>query len=249
MHTVSLVDSLDNAHRQKLMQALDQRMPGVPRRNKRRPALLSAAILAMLLLIMFTAAHVFLHHRSPELSLMPGTTASWKGAASAARPPAREFLEDFGFSLPAGVKIVGEMEGSILFEDKVKRIRVKAVANIKRPEITRFARFFRYGMGVRDYYGLLDLTYQSRIGVIPLFLRSLEISGLTNVTVMRVEPPYLRGYIIQGRRGEGEETHLVLVGERSGEEIHFFITGQSRVPEAFVRTIVESTRLVRLPGT
>jgi hypothetical protein len=38
------------------------------------------------------------------------------------------------------------------------------------------------------------------------------------------------------------------VGDRPREEIHFFITGPKRAPEGFIRTIVSSTRVVKLPG-
>lgn len=173
----------------------------------------------------------------------------WAKEEKSKKRPPLEYLEDFEFSLPAGVKLISDMDSQLFFEDKLKKLRVKVAADIQRPDPVSYESLLRLGMGVRDYYELLDLSYRSRIGIIPVFLRSLELQGLDNLTIYRVGPPHLRGYITQGTRDGVEETHIVLVGSRPREEIHFFITGPKRAPDKFIRTIVENTRVVKLPGT
>ncbi|MEK6742077.1 MAG: hypothetical protein AABZ15_00540 [Nitrospirota bacterium] len=244
--TTFLIEALDASERRRLEKALATRLPGLQVRNKRWTTAVAVAVMLALLLAGFGAAHGFLYKRFPQLAKTP-QAVTWDAEKSKKRPQL-EYLEDFEFTLPAGVKLITDMGSQIFFEDKVKKLKVKVAANIQRPDLASFETLLRRGMGVRDYYELLDLSYRTRIGIIPVFLRSLELQGLENITVYRVGPPLLRGYITQGTREGEEETHIVLVGERPHEEIHFFITGPKRAPEGFIKTLVLSTRVVQHPG-
>jgi hypothetical protein len=237
------VEALAASERQRLEEALAARFPGIAVRTKRWGTSAAALTLLVLLLAGFGASHAYLHRRSPQLSLQPQAPA-WDRDETARKRPPEEFLEDFAFILPPGVKLVSDQEAALYFEDKKKKLKLKVVANIQRPELDAFGALFRFAMGVRDYFDLLDLTYRSRYGIVPLFLRSLELRGLENATATRLGPPFLRGYITQGKRDDEEETHIVLVGDRPREEIHFFVTGPERPPEKFIRTIVSGARLV-----
>jgi hypothetical protein len=244
--TSFLVEALPATEQLRLEEGLAARFPGLPVRTKRWGTLAAALTLLLLLLTGFGAAHAYLYHRTPQLALHPQALA-WDRDEAVRKKPPQEYLEDFAFILPAGVKLISDQDNQLYFEDKVKKLRVKVVANIQRPELETLGMFFRYAMGVRDYYELLDLSYQARVGIVPVFLRSLELQGLENITVHRVGPPFLRGYITQGKRDDEEETHIVLVGDRPREEIHFFVTGPSRAPEKFIRTIVSGARLISSP--
>jgi hypothetical protein len=241
--TSFLVEALAAAERKRLEDALAERFPGIEVRTKRWGTSAAALTLLVVLLAGFGAAHAYLHHRSPQASLRPQAPAWDRDEAVRKRPP-EEYLEDFAFILPAGVKLVSDQETTLFFEDKKKKLKIKVVANIQRPELETFGAFFRIAMGVRDYYELLDLSYRSRFGIVPLFLRSLELQGLENAAIYRLGPTFLRGYITQGKRDDEEETHIVLVGDNSREEIHFFVTGPVRPPEKFIRTIVSGARLI-----
>ena len=241
--TSFLVEALSASERQRLGEALAARFPGMEVKAKRWGTTAAAFTLLVLLLAGFGAAHVFLYQRSPQLSLRPQAPL-WDREEAVRKKPLEEYLEDFAFVLPAGTKLISEQDNALFFEDKNKKLKVKAVSNIQRPELESFRWFFRYAMGVRDYYELLDLSYRSRAGIVPLFLRSLQLQGLEGATVIRIGPPFLRGYITQGKRDEEEETHIVLAGDRPREEIHFFVTGPARAPEKFIRTIVSGARLL-----
>jgi hypothetical protein len=242
-----LVEALDTSERARLEEDLAARFPNLKIGKKRWTTAVAAAVMLALLVAGFGIVHAYLYERYPQLKTPP-RTVQWEAQKKSKKQPPPEYLEDFEFTLPEGVKLVSDMGNQIYFEDKIKKIRVKAVANIERPDLASIGTLLRRGMGVRDFYELLDLSYRARIGAIPLFLRSLELQGLENIVVHRVGPPFLRGYITQGTRDGEEETHIILVGDRPREEIHFFITGPKRAPEGFIRAIVSSTRVVKLPG-
>ena len=245
--TTFLVEALDASERRRLEEELAARFPGLLVRKKKWTTAVAVGVMFVLLLTGFGAAHGYLYKRYPQMTKTP-QTVTWAAEERSKKRPQPEYLEDFEFTLPAGVTHISDMGSELFFEDKIKKLRVKVIANIQRPDMVSFDTLLRRGMGVRDYYELLDLSYRSRVGVIPVFLRSLELQGLDNITVYRVGPPLLRGYITQGKRGGEEETHIVLVGDRPHEEIHFFITGPKRAPEGFIKTIVSTTRVVKLPG-
>jgi hypothetical protein len=244
--TTFLVEALDASERGRLDEALAARFPGLQVRKKRWTTAVAVVVMLALLIAGFGVAHGYLYKRFPQLAKTPGAV-TWEAEKSKKRSQT-EYLEDFEFTLPAGVDLITDMGSQMFFEDKIKKLRVKVAADIQRPDLASYEKLLRRGMGVKDYYELLDLSYRSRVGVIPVFLRSLELQGLENITVYRIGPPFLRGYITQGTRDGEEESHIVLVGDRPHEEIHFFITGPKRAPEKFLRTIVSTTRVVKMPG-
>jgi hypothetical protein len=244
--TTFLVEALDASDDRRLREDLAARFPGLTIGKKRWTTTVAVAVMLGLLAAGFGTAHAYLYKRYPQLSISP-QAVQWE-APKKSKKQQPEYLEDFEFTLPDGVKLISDMGSQMFFEDMNRKLRVKAAANIERPDPASIGTLLLRGMGVRDYYELLDLSYRSRIGVIPVFLRSLELQGLENITVVRVGQPFLRGYITQGKRDEEEETHIVLVGDRPREEIHFFITGPKRAPDGFIRTIVSSTRVVKMPG-
>jgi len=247
--TTFLVEALDASERGRLEEDLAARFPGFQVRKKKWTTAVAVAVMLTLLLAGFGAVHGYFYKTYPQLAIRP-LDAPWAAEEKkkSKGQPRVEYLEDFEFILPDGVKLISDIGSELFFEDKIKKLRVKVAANIRRPDLASYETVLRRGMGVRDYYELLDLSYRSRVGVIPVFLRSLELQGLENIAIYRVGPPFLRGYITQGKRNNEEESHIVLVGDRPHEEVHFFITGPKRAPEKFLRTIVSSTRVVKLPG-
>jgi hypothetical protein len=244
--TTFLVESLDASEEQRLREDLVARFPNLKIGKKRWTTAIAAAVMLGLLAAGFGISHAYLYKRYPQLS-MTLQAVQWE-TQKKNKKQQPEYVEEFEFTLPDGVKLISDMGSQMFFEDMNKKLRVKVVANMERPDLSSIGKLLLRGMGVQDFYELLDLSYRSRIGVIPVLLRTLELQGLENIAVFRVGPPLLRGYITQGTREGEEETHIVLVGDRPHEEIHFFITGPQRAPEGFIRTIVSSTRVVKLQG-
>jgi hypothetical protein len=246
MHTTALVLALDRGRKEQLMAELGKRFPDVTVRRKPWSSTLAVWSVLAAMILVIAGAHWFLYHHYPQLKVL-SRNMDWTAGKNIRHSVPQETLENFEFVLPPGFKYAGEQGSQLYFEDRVEKIRIKAVSRIQRPELERKALFFRYGMGVVDYFDLLSLAYESRVGVIPLFLKGLETQGLENVVIYKVGPPFLRGFVTQGKRGKEEASHIVLVGNRPGEEIHFFLTGSRRVPEDLLRNIVTSVRLVRQP--
>lgn len=242
LHTTALIEAAGADRKEELLDGLRQRFPD---RLSRRGSLRSFVPVLVLLLavgVLFGGAQSYLYKRYPELRA-PIRTLERPQDTRRKQRPALEYVEAFGFTPPAGLRYLGEEKGELYFEDRVRKLRLKVMPAQQRSVFRQQAALFRYAMGVRDYQGLLSLSYRSRHGVIPLFLRALDLSGLDDAAVYEVGPP-VSGLIKQGRREKTEETHIVLFGNRPSDEIHFFFTGPRRVPEEMLRKFIGSVTLV-----
>ena len=236
-----MVRMMDKGERQRLLDGLQQRFPGATVRTKRRPNAVTLLAAPALLVLAFAAAHGFLYHRYPALASVPRLIEAGE-AVPAKRAPrkTRDRVGDFRFTLPAGYEFIGEGDGTLSFEDRRNKSRLELIAKVRRNDLVRHAFWFRYGMGVRDYADLTAYVFRARYGVVPLFLRALAVTGQKDVVLYETAPPLLRGYVSQGKRVRDDETHIFLAGERSGQELHIYITGPERVAEGTLRSIVSS---------
>jgi hypothetical protein len=246
MHMTSLVEAVPAGRTQQLLEELRKRFPEkMHTQHGWRSGLPILAILGILLLSL-VVGHVLLYQRYPGLNAPLRVLERIEPGKEKTLPPL-EFIEEFAFTPPPGYRYIGEESGELYFEDKVTKQRLKVVAGIQRRIFNEQAIFFRYAMGVANYADLMALAYHSRLGMIPLFLRAMDIDGLEQVEVFEIVPP-LRGFVRQGIRDNVEETSIVILGERAGQEVHFFFSGPARVPEKILRTFVTGVQLVRPAG-
>ncbi len=244
MNLTSLVEAADAGQGQQLVEGLSRRFPD---RVRRRPAWTTFVPILVLLALLVTAllgAHLFLYIRYPSLTAPTRMLALTPPPR--AKAYARQFLDEFAFSLPKGFRYAGEGEHTLYFENRQDRARIKVVANVPRPDIRKYDLLFRYGMGVRDMSDLLYLAHRSRIGLIPLLLRGLDLTGLKRVAVYTVGPP-LRGIVKQGMQGKEAVTQIDLTGG-GGEEIQFFLSGPRLLDEGEIAEIVAGIRIVQPAG-
>lgn len=246
MHMTALAEAVPAGQAEQLRRELEGRFPGRLHRRSRWTSFAPVIVICILLLLLLAGSHLFLYRRYPQLHRTVGTLEPAETKAKRVRPPV-EFVEDFGFTPPEGYRYVGENKGELYFEDGPRKQRLKVVGILDRKLLREQADLFRYAMGVRNYADLLDLTYSSRFGVIPLFLRAQDLAGLEEVALYSFGPP-LRGFIRQGRREKTEETHIVVFGERPGQEVHFFFSGPKRIPERTLRRFVAGIKLLEIPA-
>jgi hypothetical protein len=247
-HTTSLVLMLDAIEVPRLREELQRRFPTVTVRVKRWPRWATVLLILVCLVLAFGAAHGFLYHRYPQLHAVPRTIEAAtvvEGKVGTRR--LRKQVGDFRFELPERFAFIGEREGALSFEDTERQLRLEVITGVVRGEMNRHAFWFRYGMGVRDYADLATFVIQSRYGVIPLFLRALTLMRLDDVALYQTRPPQLRGFIIQGRRGNEQVTHVFLAGTLPRQELHVFITGPVRVSDEMIGLIVSGVRLDPAP--
>ena len=243
LHTTALIEAASADRKQELLDGLQKRFPDRIRARGRLTSFLPVLVLLLVVMGYFTGAHVYLHKRYPELRARIRSLERLEQEARKKQPPL-EYVEAFGFTPPRGLRYLGEERGELYFEDRARKLRLKVMPGPQRTVFERQEVLFRYAMGVRDYEGLLALSYHSRFGVIPLFLRALDLAGLEQVTAYEVGPP-VRGFIKQGKRDQVEETHVVLFGGRPGEEIHFFFTGPRRMTVDALRAFISGVELVQ----
>ena len=246
MHMTTLVEAVPAGQAQRLRDALDERFPERVHARSRWIFIVPVAAILAVLVLLLIATHVFLYHRHPQLHASPQPIERDQ-QKQGVRPPV-EFIEEIGFTPPAGYRYIGEDQGELYFEDKALKQRLKVVGGIQRTLLREQALLFRYAMGVRNHADLLDLSYRARFGAVPLFLRSLDLAGLDQVALFEIVSP-LRGYISQGRREKIEETHIVITGEHSDQEVHFFFSGPKRLSEKTLQRFVAGIQQIQFPGT
>lgn len=241
-----LVESVPPAKAGPLREELARRFPGAIVPRSRWASLAPVLSVVALVLVAFLSAHAYLYSRYPQVTVRLMTLERLEAGKRKALP-SLEFLGPFGFTPPSGFRYIGEENGELYFEDRPKQRRMKAVANITRGIFNDQALLFRRAMGVADYADLMTLAYRARYGIIPLFLRSVDLQGLDRVAIYELGPP-VRGFVSQGLRDKVEETHVVVVGERPDEEVHFFFFGPDRLTERTLQRFITGIQPVRTPG-
>jgi len=245
LHTTALVECAGADRKAELLDELQKRFPDRVRMRGRMVSFVPVLVLLLALSAALAGAHLYLHQRFPALRAPVLPLERLQEKARKKLPPL-EFVEAFGFTPLRGLRYLGEEKGELYFEDKARKLRLKVMPGFQRSVFERQAALFRYAMGVRDYEDLLALSYHSRFGVIPLYLRALDLAGLEQAAVYEIGPP-VSGFIRQGRRDRVEETRIVMFGSRPGEEIHFFFTGPRRMTGNALRTFITGVELVQ-PG-
>lgn len=246
MHSSSLVEAVPADRAPLLREELDMRFPGHVRSRSRWASLAPVISIIGILLLSFTAAHAYLHHRYPQLNADLRFLERFSPGQKRSLPPL-EYIESFGFTPPPGFRYVGEQNGELYYENRSKNQRLKVVANLVRGIFDEQALLFRRAMGVADYADLMTLVYRSRYGIIPMLLRVADLDGMDRVTIFEIGPP-LRGFVSQGRRDQVEETHIVIMGERPDQEVHFFFSGPDRLAEKTLQRFITGVQLVQLQG-
>jgi hypothetical protein len=241
LRTSPLVEAMAAGRKQELVEELNKRFPkGMVRRLRWSPPMTGGTLLLVFALCL-GGAHGYLYHRYPQLALFPRTLSMSPKEAGAKTAP-KQRLGEYSFTLPRRFLLAGDEGNRLFFGESEKKERIEIVVNTVGRALQENALAFRWGMNVRNVGDLLDLAYQSKVGLVPLLIKAADLAGITNVALIRLELPLLRGYVIQGWRGWEDVSHIVLVGKQGGSELHFFITGPSRVSEKFIRTIVTSVR-------
>jgi hypothetical protein len=241
-----LVESVPPAQAGPLREELAQRFPGAIVARSRWASVAPVLAVIALVLTAVLAAHAYLYSRYPQVKV-PVLPLERLDVKQGKVLPPLEYLGSFGFTPPPGFRYIGEENGELYFEDRPKQRRMKAVANITRGIFNEQALLFRRAMGVADYADLMTLAYRARYGIIPLFLRSVDLQGLDRVAIFEAGPP-ARGFVSQGLRGKVEETHIVIMGERPDQEVHFFFFGPDRLSERTLQRFLTGIQPVQTPG-
>jgi len=212
LHTTALVECAGADRKAELLDELRKRFPDRVRMRGRMVSFVPVLVVLLALSAALAGMHLYLHQRFPALRASVQPLERLQEKARKKRPPL-EYVEAFGFTPLRGLRYLGEEKGELYFEDKARKFRLKVMPGFQRTVFERQAVLFRYAMGVRDYEDLLALSYHSRFGVIPLYLRALDLAGLEQAAVYEIGPP-VSGFIKQGRRDQVEETRIVMFGSR-----------------------------------
>lgn len=240
----TLALALDAQDKDRLLAELGRRFSQETIRERR----LREWTILFALLAVITAALTFYHwhlrRACPQLSVMP-QQAAWTGAEQLPRRAPRYPFNTFVFSLPLNFDLTLDKDNELVFTDRGKRTRLSAVYGLHTVKSSGFEFLLQRGTGLRGYYDILKLSYEARVGIVPLVLKRTLFEGMSDVTITRVERGALRGFVLRGRRGKEAAAHILIEDKDSGEEVEFFISGAAEIPERTLRKIVGSVQTLK----
>ena len=201
---------------------------------------------AGLIVVLATAAfHAYLYARHPAIRVLP-QQVDWKQGGGGTEKT-REYIAGlYSFSLPMRFHYRGREGEVFFFEDAgTKRTEIKVAVKEQAARPFPGPEGYRFVTGMGDYAEALERAYSARFGVIPLVLKGIALSGMSDVRLFEVRYDAFRGSIAQGSKKGTELTHIILAGGAARAEIYFFISGPVRLDEQALQDLVTRIHIRR----
>jgi len=238
----TLILALHLREKDLLLKELTDRLPGARIHAKTFADGKVMISLLSILSCLTIVAHAYLTYRFPELRIEPRRVA-WLGAQEPTQQVPRYYLGTFVFSLPERFIAMGDIEGRLLFRDRVGGTAVVVSYRTPGQDMPGINRFFLASIGMRDYFDLVNISYQSRFGLLPLVMKRMELSGFSETALYYDDQFQMRGLVTQGIRNNEQEAQVLVAGAGGAETLQFLITGGKKVEEKMLKEIVGSIHL------
>ncbi len=226
----------------RLVEDLRKRFPQAVIREQRYVDWKSLAMIMALVVIMTAGFHVFVYQDNPQIGVLPQRT-TWVNTELPATAARQYALGSFHLIMPGSFQLIAKDIDALLFEDAASKTEVKFVTAVQRdPPANKFA-FVRYATGIRNYFDVLETAYSARVGVIPLAIKGIALAGLSNISILDIRQPSLKGFVLQGKKKENEIARILLTDLEGRAEIHIFITGPVRLDEKALHGILTTVHL------
>ncbi len=253
-----LLYAMDGIEKSRLLENLLKRFPDPVIIRKNRNVNWKSVFLILLLFIVLTAGfHLYLLRINKEIPVLPHQIV-WETTKRSPKGLQQYTLGNFSFMMPARFQLIGKEEGALQFEDKITKNEVRFFINPRKDIPRHVERFIRYITGIRDYYDVLDMAFFTRVGVVPLVLKDIALTGLAGVKISALElapPPRidsvekikepagqsLKGFLTQGKRKD-KNTASVLLVSNDREELHVFFAGFEQLDEKTVQKVISGIR-------
>jgi hypothetical protein len=239
----TLVRTLDiSERRESLREELRKRFPQLKVYEKSSSDL--RLLLGMVGAIVFMGIlyHVYFYHRYPNLRTIPKELEATKPERAEKNQEVYS-LKTFVFSLskPFKEKKKGD-DKVLLFGDKKSNSFVRVIYKSEKEKMSRGERLFYYATGMKDYFDLLAMIYQARMGIIPLALKAIILGDLTDLEIYNIKPDNLTGYIMRGKTEKETIAHVLLRDSREKAKINFFFASPNPIPLKTIKSTADSVR-------
>jgi hypothetical protein len=243
--SVSIVSSLGRSEKSRLQAAFAERIPLLVIREKAYADWKSLIILNLLILSLTAAFHGYLYSRHPHVGIVP-QRIEWMQSEATKFGMKERSTGDFSYSLPAQYLREG-IEGDVTFygDSGLRKTEFKVVAKSRGGSPETFSRLLRFLIGMGSYAEVLDKAYPARFGIVPLMVKDIALTDMSDIRIFSVRTKDLEGYILQGSKQGSASTSIMLAGDRDRAEIYFFISSPTRLDEKTLQEIVTGVQLRR----
>ena len=207
----------------------------------------STAVLTLLVVLVaavFAASYggflYFFSQKTPHQQVQLEKKALPEGAKT--RRGTRYEVAGFLFLLPKQFKQVGEKDGWRTFEEARSSTRLQAGPGESEALFAKHNQALQLITGVRNNYELYRLTFTSRYGVIPMLLKKFAYRDLHDIRAYEFERGVVRGLILEGRKNSEAFADILVSDIAAKNEIHFFLTQQGTLNEAFLEALLNSLK-------
>jgi len=168
-----------------------------------------------------------IYTKCPQVKIYP-QRLSWKSENISLENRNFYTLHSVKFSLPKEFELVEEKEELLHFKSREEAQIVITPAGIwKMFQEIEGIKDVLFLLGIKDNYDLLKVVMGSRIGTLPLLLKSIHLKRFDEVKIYELKKGYFKGFLLQGKfRGgqfKGKRINwLDLVDKKGRRSIDFF---------------------------
>jgi hypothetical protein len=234
---ITLISALSRKEAPAVVEELKKRLPGVAVSERRHEDWKSLAILLALALSLTASFHGYLYYNHFAVRAAVDQKDWVFSAARNAGKKQAYATGPYSISPPAGFRYLG-IEGGMLFFEDGNRTELKVIAPPHDPLRVRYEKILSLTTGLGTQGATLDAAYNSRVGIVPLVLKDLSLSGLEHIRLVSVKGRDFKALISQGSRKGRELATILIYGDSSITELHCFTDGRVRLDDLQLQAIL-----------
>lgn len=261
----SLVHALDIKDKARLTAELLRRFPRAVIQERTYGDWRSLLMVMAVVVVLTTGFHLVIYRGSFSNVRVPQKVV-WAAMERPAKDQQQYTVGRFQIAMPRSFHRIAKGLNALLFEDEALKTDIQFVAAPQREGLSSRYDLIRQVTGIGDYFDVLDTAYSARIGVIPLALKEVALTGLADINLLAIErtsregssgtareagrtvtpilQSELKGFAVQGKKKGKEITTLLLRDTAKKAEMHIFISGPVRVDEKALQSIVAGVSLI-----
>jgi hypothetical protein len=228
--------------KQRLIKELQKRLPHSTLSLKKlsiRKFLLGMLLMCSLLYSLF---FLITAYTLPQIYIPVHPTEKWQQSFPASVTTQVYQHHNMRFLIPTSFKLTRTNQQGLIFNHPTKKQTLSISPGLFQalPNPVRF--FLRSLLGVSSGYQFYRLIYESPFGILPLVLKGMITTHLSNVQVYKVETIHLQALLIEAFKEKKYFTEVVVFDKQSGQELSLILSAQHPLDKKVLKSIMTSVR-------